>query len=66
MLKRIFDLIFSSIGLLIISPVLIIAAFFVWNQDKYSPFYISPRVGKKGRPFKMIKLRSMIKNGEFV
>ena len=64
MFKRIFDLFFSSIGLLIISPVLIIAAFFVWNQDKYSPFYISPRVGKNGRPFKMIKLRSMIKNAD--
>ena len=64
MFKRIFDLIFSSIGLLIISPVLTIAAFLVWNQDKYSPFYISLRVGKNGRPFNMIKLRSMIKNAD--
>jgi len=31
----------------------------VWAEDGRSPFYIAPRVGKNGRIFKMLKLRSM-------
>ena len=32
----------------------------IWLQDFHSPFYIAPRVGKDGKIFKMVKLRSMI------
>ena len=37
-------------------PVMIL----VWLQDFHSPFYVAPRVGKDGRLFNMVKLRSMI------
>jgi lipopolysaccharide/colanic/teichoic acid biosynthesis glycosyltransferase len=36
------------------------AMILVWLQDFHSPFYIASRVGKNDKPFKMIKLRSMI------
>jgi lipopolysaccharide/colanic/teichoic acid biosynthesis glycosyltransferase len=36
----------------------------VWSNDKKSPFYIPPRVGKKGTIFYMIKLRSMVVNAD--
>jgi lipopolysaccharide/colanic/teichoic acid biosynthesis glycosyltransferase len=32
----------------------------IWLQDRHSPFYVAPRIGRGGRPFRMIKLRSMI------
>src|SRR5687768_13405619 len=36
----------------------------VWWQDKHSPFYMAPRVGKHGRAFRMVKLRSMVVNAD--
>ncbi len=62
MLKRIFDIVFSFFGLAVLSPILLIAMFLIWNEDKNSPFFIANRVGRRGKIFKMIKLRSMIIN----
>lgn len=63
-MKRIFDLIFSFLGIIIISPVVIIAGLGIYFQDKHSPLYIAKRVGKNNRQFNMIKLRSMILNAD--
>ena len=60
MIKRSFDIFTSIFGLLFFSPILMIAMFLVWKKDKKSPFYIAPRLGKNGIPFKMVKLRSMV------
>ena len=64
MLKRTLDIILSLLGLIIASPVLIPVIIAVWLQDFHSPFYIATRVGKDGKPFRMIKLRSMIANAD--
>ena len=61
-MKRIIDILGSIIGLIIFSPVLLITIFLIWFEDKKSPFFIAKRVGKKGRLFNMIKLRSMVVN----
>jgi lipopolysaccharide/colanic/teichoic acid biosynthesis glycosyltransferase len=63
-MKRLFDIIGSSFGLIVASPVLCPVMFLVWKQDKHSPFYVAPRVGKDGKPFKMVKLRSMVINAD--
>lgn len=63
-MKRLFDVVSSLIGLLMMSPVLIILIFLIWRQDYKSPFYIAPRVGRFGRSFKMVKLRSMVVNAD--
>ena len=63
-MKRISDFILALIGLIISSPILIPVIFLVWIQDWHSPFYIAPRVGKDGKQFKMLKLRSMIVNAD--
>lgn len=63
-MKRLFDILGSSFGLIIASPVLCPVMFLVWKQDKHSPFYVAPRVGKNGKPFKMVKLRSMVVNAD--
>ncbi len=58
-MKRLFDLLASFFGLLIFSPVLIPVMFLVWKEDGGSPFYMAPRVGKNGKMFTMVKMRSM-------
>ena len=64
MRKRLFDVVVSGFGLVLASPILLPALFLVWWQDKHSPFYIAPRVGKGGVLFKMMKLRSMVPNAD--
>lgn len=63
-MKRLFDFFASLFGLIAISPVLLPVMFLVWRQDGYSPFYVAPRVGRGGRTFKMVKLRSMVINAD--
>lgn len=60
MMKRALDVTASFLGLLIFSPLLLPVLFLIWIHDRGSPFYIAPRVGKGGRLFNMVKLRSMV------
>ena len=60
MTKRLLDLIFSLFGLLLLGPFLIFFIFLVWLEDQANPFYFAVRVGKNNKPFKMIKIRSMV------
>ncbi|MEO0423444.1 MAG: sugar transferase [Pseudomonadota bacterium] len=61
-MKRVLDIVVSGAGLLVTSPVLLLAAFAVWLQDRHSPLYIADRVGKGEVNFRMVKMRSMVKN----
>ena len=63
-MKRIFDILASAVGLILLGPVLLVTSFVVFFQDFKSPFYIAPRVGEKKKVFQMIKLRSMIVNAD--
>ena len=64
MIKRFIDIIISSIGLAVASPILLVVTFLVWMQDFKMPFYIPLRVGINNKLFKMVKLRSMIINAD--
>ena len=59
MLKRLFDIIFSIIGLLILSPVFLIFSILIKLDSKGPIFYLQTRVGKQGRDFKLFKFRTM-------
>lgn len=63
-MKRIFDILVSLIALIMFFPLLLISLFLVWMQDFHSPFYIAKRIGKDGRPFNLMKIRSMIINAD--
>ena len=63
-MKRLFDILISLLGLIILSPVLLVFMYLVYRQDKRSPFYVAPRVGKDRSMFKMLKLRSMSVNAD--
>ena len=64
MIKRSFDIIASLFGLLIVIPILLPVIFFIYKEDKKSPFYIALRSGRNGILFKMIKLRSMVSGAD--
>ena len=64
MIKRMFDIFFSVIGIFLTLPLLIIVLFLVWRNDKSNPLYIAKRVGLKGKEFKMLKVRTMIVNAD--
>jgi len=63
-MKRVIDIIFSLLGLVVASPILVTFIAAVWLQDFKSPFYIAPRVGRNKRSFRMVKLRSMVVNAD--
>jgi sugar transferase EpsL len=58
-MKRLLDFTASFIGLVILSPVLIIVAILVATKLGTPVFFTQERPGKNGRIFKMIKFRSM-------
>ena len=64
MIKRCFDILISSLGILVLIPIFIPVLFLVWIQDYSNPFYIADRVGKDNKLFKMIKIRSMVLNAD--
>jgi lipopolysaccharide/colanic/teichoic acid biosynthesis glycosyltransferase len=64
MFKRLFDIVFALFLIIVLSPLLILFSFLIWKQDRNSPFYIAPRVGKNETTFNMIKFRSMVVNAD--
>ncbi|CAB5505265.1 FIG071646: Sugar transferase [Bathymodiolus thermophilus thioautotrophic gill symbiont] len=63
-MKRLLDIVLSFTGLVLLSPILVVFIYLVYQQDKKSPFYMAPRMGRDNAIFKMIKLRSMISNAD--
>lgn len=62
-LKRSIDVIASGLGLLVISPLLLVIGLIV-KKDGGPAFYSQERIGKNGVPFKMWKFRSMVTNAD--
>lgn len=59
LIKRTIDVLASSIGLLVLSPVLVVVAILVRFKLGSPIFFTQDRVGKDGKIFKMIKFRTM-------
>jgi lipopolysaccharide/colanic/teichoic acid biosynthesis glycosyltransferase len=51
-------------ALIVTLPLLIAVAAVIWLSDFGPPFYLAVRIGKDGRKFKMLKLRSMVVNSD--
>jgi lipopolysaccharide/colanic/teichoic acid biosynthesis glycosyltransferase len=61
-LIRLIDLAVSLLGLIILSPFLLIISFLIWNEDKHYPFFLQERVGLNFKLFQIVKFRSMSPN----
>lgn len=59
MIKRLFDIIASLLGLIILSPVFLILIILIRKNLGSPVFFKQIRPGKDGKPFEMIKFRSM-------
>lgn len=62
--KRVFDLITSAIGLLLLSPVFAVIAVLVKSSSRGPILFRQQRVGKDGRLFRVLKFRSMVDGAE--
>ena len=58
-LKRVFDILVSSMGLLVLWPLLLLGWIAAAASTRANGFFIQKRVGMHGRIFKLLKLRSM-------
>ena len=62
--KRLFDVLASVLGLLVLSPFLLVLAALIRLDSKGPVFYRGTRSGKGGRPFKILKFRTMVQDAE--
>ncbi|XEM93790.1 sugar transferase [Rhodococcus sp. JVH1] len=58
--KLLFDFVFATLALILISPVMIAAALAIKLTSRGPVFYRSERMGLDGKPFPMLKFRSMV------
>lgn len=62
--KRVFDIVCSLIGLIVLSPVFIILSILIKTTSEGPVFFAHKRVGKGGKTIKIYKFRSMVTNAE--
>lgn len=64
MLKRAFDIFFSALGLILLTPLFIACAIWIKLDSKGDVFFRQVRVGQYGREFRIYKFRTMRSNAE--
>jgi len=63
-LTRIFDILLATLGLVILSPLLIFVYVAIVLESRGGGFYRQERTGRYGKPFRLIKFRSMYVNAD--
>jgi len=64
MIKRLFDIVSSTAGLLIVSPIFLYVICLIKKESPGPIFYRAQRVGKGGKLFTMYKFRTMVVNAD--
>jgi lipopolysaccharide/colanic/teichoic acid biosynthesis glycosyltransferase len=59
MLRRFLDILGATILLSVLGPVFLIIALAIWSTDRGPVFFRQTRAGLRGRPFQLVKFRSM-------
>jgi exopolysaccharide biosynthesis polyprenyl glycosylphosphotransferase len=60
LIKRLFDIVFTTVGMIILLPIFLIIAIAVTLDSRGPIIYSQIRIGKNGRPFRFYKFRSMV------
>ena len=63
-LKRGIDLVVSSLGLLLLAPLMALVALGIKLDSRGPVLFIQPRAGRKGKPFAILKFRTMVRDAE--
>ena len=58
-MKRVFDIVASGLGLIVLSPLFLVLAIWIKLDSKGPVFYRQVRVGYKNKDFRIFKFRSM-------
>ena len=58
-MTRFFDILFSCLGLICLSPILLVIYILIKTESKGPGLYAQKRIGKDGKPFKLLKFRTM-------
>ncbi len=64
MTRRLFDVVVAAAALVVASPVLLAAIVAIRLESPGHPIFRQRRIGKDGRPFDMLKLRTMVAGAE--
>ena len=59
-IKRLIDIVVASVGLVVLMPIVGLIALAIVLDSPGSPLFRQERIGKHGRPFKMLKFRTMV------
>jgi exopolysaccharide biosynthesis polyprenyl glycosylphosphotransferase len=62
--KRLIDIVCSFLGIIILSPILLIVAIAIKLESKGEAIFVQNRVGFRGKEFRMYKFRSMVEDAE--
>ena len=62
--KRVSEFAFSLVGLILLSPVILVISFLIKIDSRGPVFYKQERVGERGKIFKLLKFRSMVEGAE--
>lgn len=63
-LKRSFDVLFSSLALVVLAPILLLIAIAIRLDSRGPVLYVSERIGRNGRRFSCFKFRTMVQDAE--
>jgi lipopolysaccharide/colanic/teichoic acid biosynthesis glycosyltransferase len=66
MIRRAIDILLSATALLLASPLLAVAVLAIRLESAGHPIYRQRRVGRDGRPFDVLKLRTMVDGAEHI
>jgi len=62
--KRVFDVSFSIVALLILAPLFVFISFIILLFDGWPILFFQRRIGKDGKPFRLIKFRTMVRDAD--
>ena len=60
MMKRVFDVIMAAVGLLLLTPILLLVSLLIKLDSPGPVFFTQERMGRKFRPFRIYKFRTMV------
>ncbi len=61
-LKRLLDIVLALLALIVLAPVMLVFALWIYLEDRGAIFFTQERIGKKGHKFDFLKFRSMPEN----
>ena len=58
--KRVIDMLLAIVSILVTAPLMLLGVLAVFAGDFRNPMYVSERIGRGGRPFRLFKIRTMV------